>query len=256
MPDARVPPASVSASDPAVFGCRPGGQGHRPSQPTGRGTPAPIVAAAVGAAAIVVPAIGVVVGMVVGGRDHGGVPAADPGPATYSMRAITDACDLVDLTPLTRWASTPHRDPTHEQTPAAGNFGSLHCSASYGNSPGDTFPMNTATMRVRADVVDGSAARKYDHCKRTAAELADKGSEVTSGEFTGIGTRGYWQFEADNFGGIVDAGYVVCVWDGGVAVQVQIHLSREKVSPAVGRDELDSVARSQARKVLDGLRQG
>jgi hypothetical protein len=96
---------------------------------------------------------------------------------------------------------------------------------------------------------------KYDHCTRTTAELADSGSEVTSGEFTGIGTRGYWQFEADNFGGVVDAEYGVCVWDGGVAVQVQIELSREKDSPAVGRDELDSVARAQARKVLDGLRQ-
>jgi hypothetical protein len=103
--------------------------------------------------------------------------------------------------------------------------------------------------------MDGSAARKYDHCRRTTADLADNGSEVTSGEFTGIGTRGYWQFEADNFGGIVDAGYVVCVWDGGVAVQVEIGLSREKDSPVVGRDELDSVARSQARKVLGGLRQ-
>lgn len=115
--------------------------------------------------------------------------------------------------------------------------------------------MNTAAMRVWADVVDGSAARKYDHCTRTTAELADSGSEVTSGEFTGIGTRGYWQFEADNFGGIVDAEYGVCVLDGGVAVQVQIELSREKDSPAVGRDELDTVARAQARKVLDGLRQ-
>ncbi|WP_328389478.1 hypothetical protein [Nocardia sp. NBC_00416] len=255
---------SGSDSGPHVFGYQQGGQGYRPQQqlpptaypprPTGRGTSGLIVAGAVGAA-VVVLLIGVVVGVILGGRDDEIVATAGPEPATYSMRGVTDACDLVDPTPLTRWASTPRPDPAHEQTPASGNFGNLQCSVYYDNSTGDEFPMNTAAMRVWADVVDGSAARKYDHCTRTTAELADSGSEVTSGEFTGIGTRGYWQFEADNFGGIVDAEYGVCVLDGGVAVQVQIELSREKDSPAVGRDELDTVARAQARKVLDGLRQ-
>ncbi|MGW4330767.1 hypothetical protein ACWEKR_33380 [Nocardia sp. NPDC004573] len=82
--------------------------------------------------------------------------------------------------------------------------------------------MNTATLSVRADVMDGSDSSTYDHWKRSTADLADDRSVVTSGEFTGIGTQGYRQFEADNFGGIVDAEYVVCVWDGGVAVRVEI----------------------------------
>ncbi|WP_280435216.1 hypothetical protein [Nocardia carnea] len=240
------------------------GQGHRPQQqplppaypppPTGRGTSGPIVVGAVGSA-VVVLVVGVVAGVILGSRNSESVPTATPEPATYSMKAITDACDLVDPTPLTRWASTPRADPVHEETSASGNFGNLQCSVYYDNSTGDEFPMNTAMMRVRADVTNGSAARKYDHCTRTTAELTDDGSEVTSGSFTGIGTRGYWQFEADNFGGIVDAEYGVCILDGGAAVQVQIELSWEKDSPVVGRDELDTVARAQARKVLDGLRQ-
>ncbi|MFD4401508.1 hypothetical protein ACFWPH_01965 [Nocardia sp. NPDC058499] len=225
-----------------------------PPQPAGRGPSWLILVGAAGAA-VVVLVIGVVAGVILGGRNDDSVPTAIPEPAIYSMKAVTNACDLVDPTPLTRWASTPGLDPVDELTRSSGDFGNLRCSFYYDNSTRDEFPMNTATMRVWADVMDGSAARKYDHCIRTAAELADTGSEVTSGKFTGIGTRGYWQFEADNFGGIVDADYGLCVLDGGVAVRVRIELSLEKDSPAVGRDELDSVARAQARTVLDGLRQ-
>ncbi|WP_135231643.1 hypothetical protein [Nocardia sp. CS682] len=243
-----------------------GGQGHwpppqpqpYPSQSAGRGTPLLIVAGVAGL--VVMLLIGVAIGFVARGRDSVGIPtdaspAAPQGSSAYSMSAITNACDLVDPTPLTKWASAPRLDPEHEKTSQSGKFGVLRCSVYYGNSAGDKFPMNTAEISVRADVTDGSAARKYDNWKRTTADLADDGSVVTSGEFTGVGTQGYWQFEADNFGGIVDAEYVVCVWDGDVAVQVTIDLSREKESPAVDRDDLDTVARSQARKVLDGLRQ-
>ncbi len=262
-PGSGIPAASDSGSGPAVSGYQQAGREHWPQQslpsgypphPAGRGTSWLVVIGAVGAV-VVVLVIGVVAGVILGGRNGESVPTALPEPAIYSMQAVTDACDLVDPTPLTRWASTPRSDPVHEQTQASGDFGNLQCSVYYDNSTGDEFPMNTAMMRVRADVVDGSAARKYDHCTRTTAELADDGSEVTSGTFTGIGSRGYWQFEADNFGGIVDAEYGVCVLDGSVAVQVQIGLSREKDSPPVGRDELDSVAKTQARTVLDGLRQ-
>lgn len=262
-------PMSSPPSGHPFAGHQPPGGGHwpprqplPPADPTrqlGRRKPGFIVAGLVGLGVMML-AIGVVIGFVVRDRHSDSVSAgtstsAPPGPVTYSVRAITDACDLVDLTPLTRWASAPRIAPDHEETSSSGDFGTLSCAVHYGNSAGDAFPMNTATVRVRADVMDGSASRKYDHWKRSAADLAADGSVVTSGEFTGIGTRGYWQFEADNFGGIVDAMYVMCVWDGGVAVRVEIDLSREKDAPVVDRDELDSVARSQTRKVLAGLRQ-
>jgi hypothetical protein len=259
----------ASPSGEPVVGHQHAGRGHWPpqqplpqayqTQRAGHRKPWLVVAGVAGLAAMML-AIGVLIGVAVRDRDSGTVPAsasatARPGPATYSMKAITNACDLVDRTALTRWASAPLGDPEHEETASSGNFGILNCNIDYGNSTADTFPMNTAALRVRADVMDGSASRTYDHWKRSAADLADDGSVVTSGEFTGIGTQGYWQLEADNFGGIVDAAYVMCVWDGGVAVRVEIDLSREKESPLVDRDELDSVARSQARKVLAGLRQ-
>lgn len=220
------------------------------SRPGRSGKTLSIVAGAAGVVLLLV--VGVVIGFVV--RDRVGAGASGtplPAPARYSTAAVTNACDLVDRTPLTKWASTP--DDT--QTRVSGDSGTLSCGVRYANRPGEGFPMNTASLRVRADVVDGSAERVYAHWTRSAAELVDPGSQVSSGEFTGIGTKGYWQFEADNFGGIVDAEYVMCVWDAGAAVQVRIALSREKAAPAIGRDELDAVARSQARKVLDGLRQ-
>ncbi|WP_338759602.1 hypothetical protein V7968_30325 [Nocardia vulneris] len=216
------------------------------------GTPLLIVAGAVGVGLLLV--IGMVIGFVAS-RDGDGVSGTPlPVPATYSAAATTNACDLVDRAVLTKWAAAPLREPDHTETRISGDVGTLDCNLFYGNAPGDKFPMNTAALRVRADVEAGSGARTYEHWKRSTADLADAGSEVTSGEFTGIGTQGYWQFEADNFGGIVDAKYVVCVWDWGVAVKIDIDLSREQAAPVIGRDELDSVARTQARKVLDGLR--
>ncbi|MGW4845762.1 hypothetical protein [Nocardia brasiliensis] len=212
-----------------------------------------IVAGAVGAGLLLV--IGVVIGFVASNRDGGGASGTPlPAPAAYSVATTANACDLVDRAVLTKWAAAPRLEPDHTETRISGNVGTLNCNLFYGNAPGDKFPMNTAALRVRADIAAGSGARTYEHCKRSTADLADAGSEVTSGEFTGLGTQGYWQFEADNFGGIVDAKYVVCVWDGEAAVKIDIDLSREKAAPEIGRDELDSVARSQARKVLDGLR--
>ncbi|WP_141692042.1 hypothetical protein [Nocardia brasiliensis] len=217
------------------------------------GKPLLIVAGAVGAGLLLV--IVVVIGFVASNRDRGGISGTPvPVPATYSVAATANACDLVDRAVLTKWAAAPRLEPDHTETRNSGRSGTLNCTLFYGNAPGDKFPMNTAALRVRADVVAGSGARTYEHCKRSTADLADTGSEVTSGEFTGIGTQGYWQFEADNFGGIVDAKFVVCVWEGEAAVKVDLALSREKAAPEIGRDELDSVARSQARKVLDGLR--
>ncbi|MBF6301611.1 hypothetical protein IU459_29330 [Nocardia amamiensis] len=198
-----------------------------------------------------------VIGIVVGGGD-GSSESADASAtaqretATYSMDAITNACDLVDPTPLTKWSPTPKSTPEHRETrPSVYGSGGLKCDAEYTSATVGEFSMNKAAMSVEAEFTNGAAAPFYDHWKH--ADVGTPESESASGAVTGIGNQGYWYSEVR--GNLVaNMTYVVCVQDGNVSVRVKISLTREKGSPAVRRDELDSIARSQARRTLDGLR--
>jgi hypothetical protein len=200
--------------------------------------------------------IGVVIGIVIGrdsgGQSAGGSATARHVPATYSLNGITNACDLVDPTPLTRWASTPTGTPEHQETrPAASDSGGLKCDVGYANSTTDEYSMNNARMSVEAEFTDGSAPPFYDHWKH--ADTVTRGAGAVFGAATGIGSQGYW-YSAATGNLVTDMVYVVCVQDGNVSVRVQISLTREEGSPAVSRDDLDPIASAQVRRALDGLR--
>ncbi|MFE9321923.1 hypothetical protein ACIHDR_03840 [Nocardia sp. NPDC052278] len=237
----------------------PPGQGYGPTlsyQPPSTGTSrtALIIAGVLGL--VVTLGLGVVIGIVVGGGDSSSESAgasATGKTGTYSMNAITNACDLVDPTPLTKWSPTPKGAPEHRETrPTAYESGGLKCDAGYTSATAGEFPMNEAGMSVEAEFTNGAAPPFYDHWKH--ADVATPAAESASGEVTGIGNQGYWYSEVR--GNLVaNMAYVVCVQDANVSVRVQISLTRETGSPAVRRDELDSIARSQVRRTLDGLRE-
>lgn len=203
---------------------------------------------------VVMLGLGVIIGVLVGrGGGSSESAASTPVAKTYSMDAITNACDLVDPTPLTTWSPTPKGAPEHKETrPTAYAGGSLKCDAEYTSATVGEFPMNKAAMSVEAQFTNGAAAPFYDHWKHADVETPE--AESDSGTVTGIGDQGYWYSEVR--GNLVaNMTYVVCVQDGNVSVRVRILLTREKGSPAVRRDEIDSIARSQARRTLDGLRE-
>ncbi|MFQ6396139.1 hypothetical protein ACLMAJ_22030 [Nocardia sp. KC 131] len=242
-------PTADSPRDPRIG---PGYQPPYPPPPTGSGKTGLIVAGVVGL--VVVLGIGVAIGISIGGDgDSDSTARQGAGPGTYSINGITNACDLVDPTPLTKWSATPRDAPNHQETPpSAYDSGGLKCDVGYTSSTGDEFPMNRARLSVEAEFTDGTAPPFYDHWKHSDTVTAEPGS--VSGEVTGIGGQGYWHFEVT--GNLVaEMAYVVCVQDGNVSVRVKIALTREKGSPAVGRDELDSIARPQVRRALDGLRE-
>ncbi|MFE7802555.1 hypothetical protein [Nocardia sp. NPDC057440] len=254
------PTAAGPTADPPWYG--QSGQGYRPPLPypppsTGSGKTGLIVAGVLGL--MVVLGIGVAIGMFVGGgggSESAGASATarqGSGPGTYSMNGITNACDLVDPTALIKWSSTPKDTPNHRETqPSTHDSGSLKCDVGYTSSTGDKFSMNRARMSVEAEFTDGTAPPFYDHWKH--ADIATAGPGSVSGEVTGIGSQGYWHSEVT--GNLVaEMAYVVCVQDGNVSVRVKIALTREKGSPAVSLDELDSIARPQVRSALDGLRE-
>ncbi|MGK8491252.1 hypothetical protein [Nocardia asiatica] len=247
-------------SDPPVGGWAmppvPPGHGFSPappypSPPTRNGRTVLIIAGVLGLVVMLV--LGVVIGIVFSGGDSTDTSATADENRTYSMDAITNACDLVDATPLTRWSPTPKGAPKHEETrPSAYASGSLQCDAEYTSATVDKFSLNKAAMSVEAEFTDGTAPPFYDHWKH--ADVATPAPESESGDVIGIGDQGYWYSEVR--GDLVaDLTYVVCVQDGNVSVRVRISLTREKGSPVVRRDELDSIARLQASRALDGLRE-
>ncbi|MEV5836164.1 hypothetical protein [Nocardia sp. NPDC052112] len=267
-PDGRPPmsggvdPAARQPDPPtggwnAPYG--PPGQGYGPtlSYPTpstGSGSTGLIIAGVLGL--LVVLGLGVAIGIVVGRGDSNSASAgasATGKTGTYSMNAVTNACDLVDPTPLTNWSPTPSGAPEHrERRATAYESGGLKCDAGYSSASAGEFPMNKAGMSVEAEFTNGAAAPYYDHWQH--ADVATPEAESASGAVTGIGNQGYWYSEVR--GNLVaNMAYVVCVQDGNVSVRVKISLTREQGSPAVRRDELDSIARSQVRRTLDGLRE-
>ncbi|WP_063047336.1 hypothetical protein [Nocardia pseudovaccinii] len=256
---------AVRQPDPSAGGWvmpdRPPGQGYGPTLPypppsTGSGRTVLVIAGVLGL--VVVLGLGVAIGVVVGRGDSSSESAVVSATArretgTYSMNAITNACDLVDPTPLTKWSPTSKGAPEHRETrPTAYGSGGLKCDAGYTSATAGEFPMNAAGMSVEAEFTNGAAPPFYDHWKH--ADVATPEAASASGAVTGIGNQGYWYSEVR--GNLVaNMAYVVCVQDGNVSVRVKISLTREQGSPAVRRDELDSIARSQVRRTLDGLRE-
>ncbi|WP_157172396.1 hypothetical protein [Nocardia pneumoniae] len=168
------------------------------------------------------------------------------------MSGITNACHLVDPTPLHRWSSTPREAPQHQEFPPnTFDGGNLYCAIRY-TSPStvpDDATVNEAGISLQAQFT-GAAAPAYDRWKQTDTSAA--GSGRASGEVTGIGAQGYWHTATtDTSNGMT---YIVGAQDSNVSVRVEVAILRAKGEPPVNRDELAAIAENQARKTLDGLK--
>ncbi|MBB5896390.1 hypothetical protein [Kutzneria kofuensis] len=198
-------------------------------------------------ALVIVLGAGVAIGVVV--RQSSGQPPKPTAAPVYSMNAVSNACDLVDPAPLTKWSPTPAGPRQHREVrPGVNGAGSLSCQIGY--SSGDA--LGTAEILVDADFTTGDAPPSYDNWKRGDTAKTDAGME--SGPITGIGTQGYWHSEV--FGNLVtNTRYVLAVLDGNVSVRVRLNVSRSKDSSQVDSAELQSIAEAEIRKTLNGLKQ-
>jgi len=275
VPDSGMytPPPGAAPGQP-VTGYGPPGPGYgRPPYPpqTGSGRTSLIVVGVLGLA--VVLGLGVVIGVVVGDTDSGSAAAPapsstsasssaaaatttsrrEPAPGIYSMSGITNACEMVDPTPLHRWSSTPREAPQHQEfPPSTSDGGNLYCAIRY-TSPStvpDYATVDEAGIGLQAQFTGAVAAPAYDRWKQT--DTAATGSGRASGEITGIGAQGYWHTATtDTSNGMT---YVVGVQDSNVSVRVEVAVLRAKGEPPVNRDELATIAENQARRALDGLK--
>jgi len=198
-------------------------------------------------ALVIVLGAGVAIGVVL--RQSGGQPPKPPAAPVYSMNAVANACDLVDPAPLTTWSPTPSGPPQHREVrPSATGAGSLSCQFAYTSDN----VVDTAEIIVDAEFTNGSALPSYDNWQR--GDAAKTGVGKASGPVTGIGTKAYWHTEV--FGDLVaDTRYLLAVLDGNVSVRVRLNVSRANDVSQVRREELESVAKAEVRKDMNGLRQ-
>ena len=235
-----------------------------PAAPPGRAKAGPIVVAAIGL--VTVLAVGVAVGfLVTGGSSTQAVPTSMPAapsqvstttsapqssapPGKYSMAAITNACDLLDPTPLTKWSTTPVTPVHRENRPDGGYGGALTCNLNYtSTSPTDGVTTDQAGIGVSAEFTSAGEPPGYDRWNSNVQP------GWSTGTIPGLGARNYWLGIADTVpspGG----SYYVRVQDSNVSVQVQVAVLRARGEDPPKLDDLATIAQSQARTVLDRLK--
>ncbi|MFI5718020.1 hypothetical protein [Nocardia sp. NPDC051750] len=277
-PDSGKPPPGLAPGQP-VTGLGPPGPGYPPQPsypppPTGNSRTGLIIAGVL--ALVLVLALGVVIGFVASGGGSDGEPGAItaaseaavsstttpptttatpvPAPGIYSMSGITNACDLVDPTPLHRWSSTPDKPPYHVENPPGtlDRAGDLTCQFTYQTLSSDDAHYYQVGIELEAEFTATGAAPAYDEWKRGHTADAEPGH--ASGATTGLGAQGYWATwvkDQEYYGGMT---YIVGVQDSNVSVKVKIAVLRQLGEPQVSLDELGAIARSQAQRALDGLK--
>lgn len=162
----------------------------------------------------------------------------------YSMDSVTNACDLIDPTPMTKWASTPDGPPKHYETPSV----SLRCDVPYSTLSIDQVHYNQSGITFEAEFTQGGADPAYDGWKER-----DTATTAACGDVTGIGAEAYWcKDQADTSDTRVS--YVVAVQDSNISAYVRLAVSLAEGEPPISWDELDSIARTQLQKAMDGLR--
>ncbi|SFO09786.1 hypothetical protein [Amycolatopsis rubida] len=241
----------------------PPGQGFGyppPAKPPGPRTGL-IVAGAIGL--VVILGVGIAIGLSLSGGSS--APEAKPAPAApspapsttaspaappgkYSMSGISDACALLDPKPLAKWSATPIPPVHREGRPSEGYGGDLSCSLRYtSTSATDGVATNEAGIAVRAEFASADRPPAYEQWNTKPSP------GWTSGTTPGLGTRNYWRAGSTTEPG-PGASYIVGVEDSNVTVEIQVAVHRAPGETPLKMDELSSIARSQARAVLDRLR--
>ncbi|MCX4098475.1 hypothetical protein [Nocardia sp. alder85J] len=216
---------------------------------------------------VVVAGIGVAIGVDAGRHDddmpaavssHLAVTSAAPRPAAapgmYSMDAVTDACDLVDPTSLSRWSSTPGESIHREYPASSGDGGTLLCRIRYiGTSASADEAAGEAGISLQVQFTDTTAVPAYD---RWSLDDTAPGPDRDVDAVSGIGARGYRRYDIETTDQAAGVSATVGVQDSNVSVRVEVAVLRsDQQSPAEG-DELVTIAENQARATLDGLRKG
>ncbi|MEV0298844.1 hypothetical protein [Nocardia sp. NPDC050710] len=195
-------------------------------------------------AVVLVIIVAVVVGIVaivntVGGGDN-------KAKGDYSMDNVTNACSLVDITILNRWAPTPDSSEHTENRPSSNiGGGSLNCRAKNKGTGS-----NDATLTMDADFAyKYSGNSSYQIWKDI--DTGTTGTGRTSGPISGLGEEAYFAAREDSSTSFHSLDYTISVKDSNVSVQIEIQIYSKT---AIDKSAVAAACEAQARKVLSGLR--
>jgi hypothetical protein len=182
-----------------------------------------------------------------GGSTGGGSNGGGSSSLKYSATKVQNACDLVDVDSLKKWASSSDKEPEHSEN--KNDYSSyLSCSASFKGGDYDRASMNFSANIGGEDSDVGSS---YDSAKKSAEGQTGTGKE--HGDVSGIGEKAFfssWVSDSEYSSAVM---YELGVLDGNLYFTVDINVFVGKEG-GVKLNDVKSAAEDNAKKVLEELR--
>ena len=229
-----------------------------PVPPVKQSSPVPWIIG--GIAGLVVLGLVIVIGAVLltAGDDGSGGPGvnrttgADGGDGDgdglkYSGAKISNACDLIDVASMQKWARNQDKEPQHTEN-KSDYYSSFSCSAAYKGNEYDT-----ARISMYASVGGPSTDMRnsYDSSEKSAKGQTGTGRET--GDVSGIGEDAYYySFVSDsNYSSSII--YELGTFDSNLMVTVNVSVFLGKAG-GVDKEDIRKVCEENAKKVMDGLK--
>jgi hypothetical protein len=195
--------------------------------------------------------IGIVIAIVVASTGHDGgtsVLGKKKVDGNYSMSNVTNACSLIDLTVLSKWAPNPKANPTHteRQPDSTIGGGSLECNGTYDGA--GKYGSDSSEMSLDAEFQSEYGSPDYNMWKDEDTKTT--GSGRTSGDIAGIGQQAYYAIEQENYSSFNVLDYTCATMDSNVSVQIKFHIDTDS---APSTDDAATTCKDQLKKVLSAL---
>lgn len=167
----------------------------------------------------------------------------------YSMSNVTNACSLVDLTVLSKWAPTAKPNPTHtERAPDSSiGGGSLDCDGTYEGA--GKYSTDSSQLSLNVEFRSKYGSPDYNMWKDTDTKTT--GSGRSSGDITGIGQQAYYAIEQRNYSSFNVLNYTCATMDSNVSVKIELRIDADS---APSTEQAGTTCKDQLKKVLTGLR--
>ncbi|NUS44640.1 MAG: hypothetical protein HOQ24_13255 [Mycobacteriaceae bacterium] len=242
MPTAGIPAAGMP-SGPNFMPPQQPFPGHGPQQPPA-GPNKALIFGGLGAVAL----IGIVV-LIIVMATSGGSSNKKKNEAKYSPDKITNSCELVDPSVLSKWAAKPEKTPEHTESKGGYGYSSFNCTAAYKTDTTGEYKSARMYLYVTMRKTEKDAKESYDRSKATSTGSTGTGQE--NGDVTGIGQAAYYHSKSNSSTSSSSGDYEVGVLDSNVTFTLHVYALADENEVTLA--DLKETAESQAKKVLEKL---